>query len=55
MFKDLPEVLSDLFNGLSFHHLSSLIGVLEVAWDFGSRSLGMFLGLGLYRVIGHRL
>ncbi len=55
MLKDLSEVASDLLNGLAFHHLGSLVGVLEVAWDLVSRGLGVFLGLGLGRVIGHRL
>ena len=55
VLEDLSEVASDLLNGLAFHHLGSLVGVLEVAWDLVSTGLGVFLGLGLNRVIGHRL
>ena len=55
MLKNLSEILSDLINCLSFHHLGSLVGILEVAWNLISRGLGMFLSLWLNRVIGHRL
>lgn len=47
MLKDLPEVTSNLLDSLSFHHLGSLVGVLEVAWDLVSRGLGVFLCLRL--------
>ena len=47
VLQDLTEVLSDLIDGLSLHHLGCLVGVLEAAGNLRAGGLGVFLGLWL--------